>query len=60
MVRSPFARRTNIALGVAYLILLIALSWVNSQAVSVEAVGPVDETDLIIGILRELVQPFRW
>jgi len=58
--RSPFPRRTNIALGVAYLILLIVLSWVNSQAVSVEAVDPADETGLGIRILRELVQPLRW
>jgi len=58
--RSPFPRRTNITLGVAYLIVLITLSWVNSQAVSVEAAGTADETGLIMGILRELVQPFRW
>ncbi len=58
--RSPFDRRTNIALGVAYLVLLIALSWVNSQAVGVEAAGTAGETGLIMGILRELVQPFRW
>jgi hypothetical protein len=60
LLRSPFDRRTNIALGVAYLVLLIALSWVNSQAVSVEAAGTAEETGLIMGILRELVQPFRW
>ena len=60
LLRSPFDRRTNIALGVAYLVLLIALSWVNSQAASVEAAGPVDEPGLVIGILKELLQPFRW
>jgi len=58
--RSPFPRRTNIALAVAYLVVLITLSWVNSQAVSVEAAGTAGETGLILGILRELVQPFRW
>jgi hypothetical protein len=58
--RSPFPRRTNIALGVAYLVLLLTLSWVNSQAVVVETAGTAGETGLILGILRELVQPFRW
>lgn len=60
LLRSPFPRRTNIALAVAYLVLLIALAWVNSQAVIVEAVSPVDEPGPFIRILRELVQPFRW
>ena len=60
LLRSPFDRRTNIALAVAYLVVLITLSWVNSQAVSVEAAGTAGETGLILGILRELVQPFRW
>ena len=60
LLRSPFGRRTNIALGVAYLVVLITLSWVNSQAVVVETAGTADETGLILGILRELVQPFRW
>jgi len=60
LLRSPFPRRTNIALAVVYLVLLLALCWVNSQAASVETAGPVDEPGLIISILRELVQPFRW
>lgn len=60
LLRSPFDRRTNIALGVAYLVLLVALCWVNLQAVSLETAGTADETGLIMGILRELVQPFRW
>jgi len=60
LMRSPFDRRINIALAFAYLVLLIALAWVNSQAVRVEAVSPVDEPGLILGVLRELVQPFRW
>jgi hypothetical protein len=58
--RSPFPHRTNIALAVAYLVVLITLSWVNSQAVAVEAAGTANETGLIMGILRELAQPFRW
>jgi hypothetical protein len=60
LVRSPFHRRTNIALGIAYLIALVALAWVSSHAARVEATGSGDEPGLIIGVLRELVQPFRW
>jgi len=60
LLRSPFSRRTNIALGIAYLVLLIALSWVNSQAARVEMAGPADAPGLVISILRELVQPIRW
>ncbi len=58
--QSPFTRRTNIALGIAYLILLIALAWVNSEAASVEAAGTGKESGLVFGVLRELVQPLRW
>jgi hypothetical protein len=60
LMRSPFHRRTNIALGIAYLIALVALAWVSSHAARVEATGSGDEPGLIIGVLRELVQPFRW
>ncbi len=60
LVRSPFHRRTNIALGVAYLVVLLALAWVSSHAARVEAAGSGDEHRLIISVLRELVQPFRW
>ena len=60
LLRSPFDRRTNITLGVAYLVLLITLCWVNSLAASVEAAGTGKEPGLIFGILRELIQPFRW
>ncbi len=60
LLRSPFSRRINIALAVVYLVLFLALCWVNSQAVSVEAAGPLDEPGLIIRVLRELIQPLRW
>jgi hypothetical protein len=60
LVRSPFHRRTSIALGSAYMILLLALAGVSAQAVRVEAAVSGDEPGLIIGVLRELVQPFRW
>lgn len=60
LMRSPFPRRTNIVLGVAYLFLLLGLSWVSSQAVRVEAAGSVDDPGGVVRILIELVQPFRW
>jgi hypothetical protein len=60
LVRSPFHRRTNITLGVAYLVVLLALSWVSSHAARVEATGSGYEPGLMISVLRELVQPFRW
>ncbi len=60
LVRSPFQRHTNIALGFAYLVLLVVLAYVNAQAVRVEAAVSGDEPGLIFSVLRELVQPFRW
>jgi hypothetical protein len=60
LVRSPFQRHTNIALGFAYLVLLFVLAYVNAHAVRVEAAGAGDVPGLIISVLRELVQPFRW
>ena len=60
LVRSPFDRRTNIALGVAYLVVLLALAWVSSHALRVEAAGSGNAPGLIFSVLSELVQPFRW
>jgi len=60
LVRSPFPRRTNIALGIVYLVLLLVLCWINSHAVGLEAKGAGNEPGLMISVLRELVQPFRW
>jgi len=60
LVRSPFQRRTNIALGFAYLVLLFVLAYVNAQAVRVEAAVSEDGSGLIISVLREFIQPFRW
>jgi hypothetical protein len=60
LVRSPFQRRTNIALGTAYLVVLLSLAWVSAQAVRVEAAGAGDVPGFIYSVLRELVQPFRW
>ena len=60
LVRSPFQRRTNIALGVAYLVVLLALTWVSSHALRVEGAGSGNAPGLFFSFLRELVQPFRW
>jgi hypothetical protein len=60
LMRSPSGRRTNIALGVAYLVLLLTFSWVSSHAVRLEIAGSGDESGSVIGTLRELVQPLRW
>ncbi len=60
LVRSPFQRHTNIALGFAYLVLLFVLAYVNAHALRVAAAGAGDVPGLIISVLRELVQPFRW
>ncbi len=60
LVRSPFQRRANIALGTAYLVVLLVLCWVSAQTVQVEAAANADGPGLIFSILRELVQPLRW
>lgn len=60
LVRSPFSRRTNITLGIAYLVMLLALSWISVHAARVNAAGSGDEAGLSISFWVELVQPFRW
>ena len=60
LVRSPFHRRTNIALGAAYLIVLLGLCYFSAQTVKAEAATPADEPVLFFSLLRELVQPLRW
>ena len=60
LLRSPFPRRTNIVLGIAYLIILLVLCWVSAQTVRVEAKVPADQPGLIFSVLRELFQPLRW
>jgi hypothetical protein len=60
LVRSPFQRRANIALGTAYLVVMLVLCWVSAQTVQVEATATADGPGLIFSILRELVQPLRW
>lgn len=60
LMRSPFPRRINIALGIGYCILLLTLSWVSDQAVRLEASVSGEPPGLIFAFLRELVQPLRW
>ncbi len=60
LVRSPFERSTNIALGSAYLLMLLVFCWLTAQMTRVESTVPGDEPGLILGVLRELAQPLRW
>jgi len=60
LVRSPFDRRINIILGIAYLLLVLVLAWVTLQAVRIEEMGLDHPPNWIVGMLRELVQPLRW
>jgi hypothetical protein len=60
LLRSPFHRRTNIALGIAYVLVLLVLCWITALTVRVESAISGDEPGLIFSVLRELVQPLRW
>ncbi len=61
LARSPFQRRTNLILGLAYMVILLALSWVGSHAVLVGAgERSVDGSGAILRVCIELIQPFRW
>ena len=48
-----------IAVGIA-LALLILLCWVGALSVQVETLGTGGQPQLLVGVLKELVQPFRW
>jgi hypothetical protein len=58
--QSPFPRPTNIALGIAYLALLMLLCGVGALSVQVETMDTGGQPPLLLGVLKELVQPFRW
>ena len=60
LLRSPFQRRTNIVLGIAYLLLLLVFCWLTAQTVRVEAAFSGDEPGMMFSVLQELVQPLRW
>ena len=61
LLRSPFPRRTNGVLGIAYVAMLIGVAWVGAHATLVEA-GIVNGSDSGIAVrtLIEMVQPFWW
>jgi len=58
--QSPFPRPTNIALGIAYLTLLMVLCGVGALSVQVETMDTGGQSPLLLGVLKELAQPFRW
>ena len=60
LVRSPFDRRINIILGIAYLLVLLVFSWLTAQTVRVESAVSTDQPGMFFSVLRELVQPLRW
>ena len=60
LVRSPFERRTNILLGIAYLLMLLVFCWLTAQTVRVESAVSGDQPGVFFSVLRELVQPLRW
>jgi hypothetical protein len=59
IVRSPFSRLTNLSVGIAYLVLLLVLAWVNAQGVMIETENLGDQA-VFTAMLSELMQPWRW
>ena len=60
LLRSPFPHRANIVLGIAYIVVLLAFSWISAEAARVEASIAGEAPGLAFSVLRELVQPVRW
>ncbi len=60
LARSPFNQFTNISLGVVYVLVLFLLFWVNAHSLEVETLGDGKSAWSITGVLKEMVQPFRW
>jgi hypothetical protein len=60
LLRSPFNNRINITLGIVYVVVLLLLFWVNANSLQVETLGDGEGSRLIIAVLKEMVQPFRW
>jgi hypothetical protein len=58
--RSTYHNQSKIAFGIAYLLVLLVFCWLTSQTVIVESAVSGDQPGLILGVLRELVQPLRW
>ncbi len=60
LLRSPFPRRTNSVLAIAYVITAIGVAWVGSQATLVEMSAAASDTGVVVRVLVEMVQPFWW
>ncbi len=60
LLRSPFHRRINITLGIAYMVVLLLICWVSAQTVQVEAMAHGKKPGVVLSIIREMVQPLRW
>jgi len=60
LMRSPFNNRINGTLGMVYVVVLLLLCWVNANSFQVGTLGNQEDSRLIIAILKEMVQPFRW
>jgi hypothetical protein len=60
LLRSPFSNRINITLGMVYVVVLLLLFWVNANSLEVETLGDGKGSSLIIAVLKEIIQPFRW
>jgi len=58
--RFPFPRTTNIALGMAYLDLVLMLCGVDALSIQVKTMDSGGQPPLLLGVLKEPVQPFRW
>lgn len=60
LLRSPFPRQINLVICIAYVCLILVLSWVNAQARMIETVNMEEQTGLFSSVMKELVLPFRW
>lgn len=66
LLRSPFQRRINIRLGIAYIALLLVSSWVNFQSSklntleTIETASVGERANVFLGVLKQLIQPFTW
>ena len=60
LIRSPFGRRVSVALGVAYVVLMLALAYASAKAVRLEMARDPALEKPAPTLLNELVQPLRW
>lgn len=60
LFRSPFGRRVTLSLGVAYGVLLIALSIAGAKVAAVQGSDPAKTQGVATSAVMELMQPLRW